>query len=106
VSLSTKETVACEQPAALARPAKPAVELVNGAAPKSGKALFAWVKERDEKLGCELLKSLSDWGKTQDFPARMVQWTGDQVDRGHSEAIRRLGALDLSPSTSAFAQQR
>jgi hypothetical protein len=36
----------------------------------------------------------------------MVQWTGEQVDRGHSEAIRRLGALDLSPSTSAFAPQR
>jgi hypothetical protein len=95
-----------EQPAAPAQAARPAVEIVNGAAPKTGKALFAWVKERDEKLGCELLKSLSDWGKSQDFPARMVQWTGEQVDRGHSEAIRRLGALDLAPSSSAFAQQR
>ncbi|MDR3622042.1 MAG: Rad52/Rad22 family DNA repair protein [Paludisphaera borealis] len=87
-------------------PSRPAMEVVNGTPPKTGKALFAWVKERDEKLGCELLKSLSDWGKSQDFPARMVQWNDEQVDRGHSEAVRRLGTLELAPQTSAFAQHR
>lgn len=85
---------------------RPAMDVAHGTAPKSGKALFAWVKERDEKLGCELLKSLSDWGKSQDFPARMVQWTGEQVDRGHSEAVRRLGSLDFNSPTPAAAQHR
>ena len=79
------------------------MDVVHGSAPKSGQALFAWVKERDEKLGCELLKSLSDWGKSQDFPARMVQWTDDQVDRGHSEAIRRLSSLNLNPQPAGAA---
>ncbi|APW63426.1 Rad52/Rad22 family DNA repair protein [Paludisphaera borealis] len=94
------------QPQPALTPSRPAMEVVNGTPPKTGKALFAWVKERDEKLGCELLKSLSDWGKSQDFPARMVQWTGEQVDRGHSEAVRRLGSLDFVPQASAFAQHR
>lgn len=85
---------------------RPAMDVVHNSSPKSGKALFAWVKERDEKLGCELLRSLSDWGKSQDFPARMVQWTDDQVGRGHSEAIRRLGALDFSPQPAGAAQHR
>jgi hypothetical protein len=89
-----------------AEPSRPAREVVNGTPPKSGKALFAWVKERDEKLGCDLLKSLSEWGKTQDFPARMVQWTGDQVDRGHSEAVRRLGAMDLGAQATHTAHSR
>jgi hypothetical protein len=94
------------QPQPALAPSRPAMEVVNGTPPKTGKALFAWVKERDEKLGCELLRSLSDWGKSQDFPARMVQWNDEQVDRGHSEAVRRLGALDLTPQSSAFAQHR
>ncbi len=85
---------------------RPAVDVVHASSPKSGKALFAWVKERDEKLGCELLKSLSEWGKSQDFPARMVQWTDDQVDRGHLEAIRRLGVLDFSPQSAGAAPHR
>jgi hypothetical protein len=85
---------------------RPAVDVVHSTPPKSGKALFAWVKERDEKLGCELLRSLTDWGKSQDFPARMVQWTNEQVDRGHSEAIRRLNTLELSPQPAGAASHR
>jgi hypothetical protein len=97
---------AAEPAPAPATASRPAMDVVHGTPPKSGKALFAWVKERDEKLGCELLRSLSDWGKSQDFPARMVQWTSDQVDRGHSEAIRRLNSLDFSPQPAGAAQHR
>ncbi|WP_337176483.1 Rad52/Rad22 family DNA repair protein [Paludisphaera sp.] len=74
------------------RPSRPAAESngAPGAVPKSGKALFAWIKERDEKLGVDLLKTLTDWGKENHFPPRMVQWTGEQVDQGHTEALRLL----------------
>ncbi|OJW17774.1 MAG: hypothetical protein BGO49_26605 [Planctomycetales bacterium 71-10] len=64
-----------------------------GAPPKSGKALFAWIKERDEKLGVDLLRTLTDWGKDHHFPPRMVQWSGEQVDQGHTEALRLLTTL-------------
>lgn len=73
----------------------------QAAAPRTGKALFAWVKDREEKLGGDLLRSLSDWGKSQDFPPRMVQWSGEQVEAGHSEALRLLTSLNLEPVGSA-----
>jgi hypothetical protein len=75
-------------------------------APKSGKALFAWVKERDEKLGVDLLRTLSDWGKHNHFPARMVQWSGEQVDQGHSEALRVLSTLHAENGAVAAAGPR
>lgn len=87
--------VEVETPQAQSRPSRPTVESSNGApgaVPKSGKALFAWIKERDEKLGVDLLKTLTDWGKENHFPPRMVQWTGEQVDQGHTEALRLLTA--------------
>ncbi|WP_165249703.1 Rad52/Rad22 family DNA repair protein [Paludisphaera soli] len=75
-------------------------------APKSGKALFAWVKERDEKLGVDLLRTLSDWGKNNHFPARMVQWSGEQVDQGHSEALRVLSNYHAENGAVAAAGPR
>jgi len=89
-------------------PARPAPGLTptgggsakSAAAPKTGKALFAWIKERDEKLGADLLRSVSDWGKSQDFPPRMVQWSGEQVEAGHTEALRLLTSLNLDPAVS------
>ncbi|MDG3004155.1 Rad52/Rad22 family DNA repair protein [Paludisphaera mucosa] len=79
---------------------------VGGTPPKSGKALFAWIKERDEKLGVDLLKTLSDWGKNNHFPARMVQWSGEQVDQGHSEALRVLTTMRSESPAMAGASQR
>jgi len=79
------------------------------AAPRTGKALFAWIKERDEKLGADLLRNISDWGKSHDFPPRMVQWTGEQVEAGHSEALRMLTSLKLEtagPGPSNGARRR
>lgn len=70
------------------------------AGPRTGKALFAWIKERDEKLGADLLRSVTDWGKDHDFPPRMVQWTSDQVEAGHTEALRMLTSLNLEPAGS------
>lgn len=73
------------------------------AGPRTGKALFAWIKERDEKLGADLLRSVSDWGRDHDFPPRMVQWTGEQVEAGHTEALRMLTSLKLDPAVSGQA---
>jgi hypothetical protein len=69
------------QPPALAQPAPH-----DHSPPQNGKALFAWIKHHDEAHGSDLLPKISEWGKRQDFPARMIQWNADQVQRGLAQA--------------------
>ena len=59
--------------------------------PQSGKALFAWTKQQDEKFGLGLLKTLSDWAKLRDFPAKMIHWSPEQVQHAYAEACRDAG---------------
>jgi Rad52/22 family double-strand break repair protein len=61
--------------------------------PRTGRALFAWTKNQDEKHEYALLKHLSDWAKSQDLPVRMVDWDSEQVSRAHAEACRRVRAV-------------
>jgi hypothetical protein len=62
----------------------------GGSVPRSGKGLFAWVKEMEQKHEVGLLKYLNGWAKLQEFPGRMVDWDADQVAAGHAEACRKL----------------
>jgi len=62
--------------------------------PRSGKALFGWVKDREQQHGVGLLKYLNNWAKLQEFPARMVDWDTDQVKLAHAEACRKLSARE------------
>jgi hypothetical protein len=62
-------------------------------APRSGRALFAWTKDQDEKHEYGLLKHLNAWGKRQEFPGRMVDWEGEQVTRAYAEACRKIRAI-------------
>ena len=64
--------------------------------PQSGKALFAWIKRQDEKHGFGLLKTVSDWAKRQDFPARMVQWNAEQVQKAFIEAQTAIQATQTT----------
>ncbi len=59
--------------------------------PRSGKALFAWTKDQEQRHEVGLLKYLNSWAKLQDFPGRMVDWDAEQVGRAHAEAVRKLG---------------
>lgn len=61
--------------------------------PRSGKALFAWTKEQDQRYEFGLLKYLNGWGKLHDFPNRMVEWDAEQVAMAHGEASRKLAEL-------------
>ena len=70
-------------------------------APQSGKALFAWIKKQDEKHGFGLLKTVSDWAKRQDFPARMVQWNAEQVQKAFIEAQAAIQAIQPTPTEPA-----
>ena len=61
--------------------------------PRTGRALFAWTKDQDEKYEYGLLKHLNAWAKRQEFPPRMVDWDAEQVTRAYSEACRKVRAI-------------
>jgi hypothetical protein len=61
--------------------------------PRSGRALFAWTKDQDEKYEYGLLKHLNAWAKRQDFGQRMVDWDAEQVTRAYAEACRKIRAI-------------
>ena len=70
----------------------------NGSAPRSGRALFAWTKEQEQRHEVGLLKYLNGWAKLQEFPGRMVDWDADQVSQAYSEAVRKLQAISTGHS--------
>lgn len=61
--------------------------------PRTGRALFAWTKEQEQRHEVGLLKYLNSWAKLQDFPGRMVDWDADQVNQAHAEACRKLQSI-------------
>jgi len=70
---------------------RPTEEATN--IPRTGRALFAWTKNQDEKHEYALLKHLSEWAKAQEFPVRMVEWDSEQVSQAYAEACRRVRAV-------------
>jgi hypothetical protein len=65
----------------------------QGSAPRSGRAMFAWTKEQEQRHEVGLLKYLNGWAKLQEFPGRMVDWDADQVSQAYSEAVRKLQSI-------------
>lgn len=61
--------------------------------PRTGKALFAWTKEQEQRHGVGLLKYMNNWAKLQEFPGRMIDWDSDQVSLAHAEAMRKIGTI-------------
>jgi hypothetical protein len=62
-------------------------------APRSGRALFAWTKDQEQRHEVGLLKYLNSWAKLQDFPGRMVDWDADQVNQAYAEGVRKLQSI-------------
>lgn len=65
--------------------------------PRSGKALYAWAKEQEQRHEVGLIKHLNDWSKLREFPSRMIDWDAEQVALGHAEAVRKLGSISAAP---------
>jgi hypothetical protein len=61
--------------------------------PRSGKALFAWTKDQEQRHEVGLLKYLNGWAKLQEFPSRMIDWDAEQVSLAYAEAIRKLQSI-------------
>ncbi len=79
--------------APVAPPARSSSGNVQGTAPRSGRALFAWTKEQEQRHEVGLLKYLNGWAKLQEFPGRMVDWDADQVNQAYAEAVRKLQSI-------------
>jgi hypothetical protein len=85
------EPVQAQAPAAYGSTGRTASS--GGNVPRTGKALFAWTKEQEQRYEVGLLKYLNSWAKLQEFPARMVDWDAEQVASAHAEAMRKLQAI-------------
>lgn len=70
----------------------------QGNPPRSGKALFAWTRDQEQRHSVGLLKYLNGWAKLQEFPGRMVDWDAEQVSLAYAEACRKLHALQSASS--------
>src|SRR4051794_34026177 len=99
---SLPEPAAAPAPAPAANPA-PATGApnartgsLNGNPPRTGKALFAWTKDQEQRHEVGLLKYLNSWAKLQDFPGRMVDWNADQVSLAYAEACRKIQSIQSS----------
>jgi hypothetical protein len=93
-------TYASRRDAGVTEPAAPSpsepAHAPHSAGPRTGRALFAWTKDQEERSGVTLLKYLNGWGKRQDFPARMVEWDAEQVRRAYEEACRKLDSNETA----------
>jgi hypothetical protein len=67
--------------------------LRDGSIPRTGKALFAWTKDMEQRHEVGLLKYLNGWAKLQEFPGRMVDWDAEQVELAYHEAIRKIQSI-------------
>jgi len=75
----------------------------NGSPPRSGRALFAWTKEQEQRHEVGLLKYLNGWAKLQEYPGRMVDWDADQVSQAYGEAVRKLQSISTG-HTEAYEE--
>lgn len=73
----------------------------DGRKPTSGRALFAWVKDQEQKSDVRLLQYLNGWAKLHDLPARMVDWDAMQVEIAYAEAMRKLSGSRQHEDASA-----
>ena len=71
---------------------------VGNSVPRSGRALFAWTKDQEQRYQVGLLRYLNGWAKLHDYPGRMVDWDHEQVNHAYGEACRKLQARSTAPA--------
>lgn len=60
--------------------------------PKNGRELYPWAKRLEESNEFpKLTRKLAEYGKGQEFPDRMVDWSREEVEKALSELV---GAAD------------
>lgn len=74
---------------AQAPPSGPRGHAASAETPRSGRELFAWVKDREEEYP-GMLKYLLTWASGQNLPDRIVAWDAAAAMRGHAELLRQI----------------
>jgi hypothetical protein len=77
--------------------------ILPGDYPRSGRALFAWIKDQDKRLELGLLRHMNTWGRAKEFPPRMVDWEPSQVSLAVAEVRRQIQSLQKSSDASRIA---
>lgn len=76
----------------------------DSSGPRSGRALFAWIKDQEQRHEVGLLKYVNSWAKLQEFPGRMIDWDEDQVAHAYAEASRKLQSVGHSHAYAESVQ--
>lgn len=61
--------------------------------PRSGKALYAWVKDQEQGGEAGLLKYINGWAKLQEFPSRMIDFDAEQAAEAYAECVRKMAEV-------------
>lgn len=69
--------------------------------PKTGRALFAWVKRQEEDTGLKLVDRLNAWGKAQGWPKQMTDWDADMVAQSVQNVRRAVEAAEAEVDADA-----
>lgn len=58
--------------------------------PRTGKALFAWIKQAEQRHGSGLLTYINEWASAQGYAGRMVEWSPTVVSEAYLEAVAAI----------------
>lgn len=69
--------------------------------PRSGRGMFAWSKEAEQKYDMPIVKPLNEWAKGQGIQGRMVDWTPEQARKAYDYAVTLIPQSDYEPEPVA-----
>lgn len=69
--------------------------------PRSGRGMFAWSKEAEQKYDMPIVKPLNEWAKAQGIQGRMVDWTPEQARKVYDYAVTLIPQSDYEPEPVA-----
>lgn len=75
----------------------------NGSPPRTGKALFAWAMKEKDNGNAKALSDINKYGKDNNLPDRMVQWSDDDVAAAYA-AVTGGGARQAQPQYSQVSE--
>lgn len=62
----------------------------GGEPPRTGKALFAWIKQAEQRHGSGLLTYINEWASAQGYAGRMIEWPPTVVSEAYLEAVAAI----------------
>ncbi len=62
--------------------------------PRNGRALFAWIKGKDDEFNYGLLDSLNAWAKRKNYPERIVDFDPQQVATAYAAACNKIKSIE------------